>query len=674
MDARFLARFVSRLAAVTLVSAGLAGAITIQGTVLDAHKKPVPKAAVWIMDTAAWPAQRGLTDSLGRFRLSYPVVKPSLALRKASRVLVRKAGFEAQNFGLPGADTTVSVVLAEGRFEKRIDSVMATMSLEDKFGQMDQALITTSISEYRLGSVLSGGTEPVANYDSLQSQARKVSHRIPVLYGIDAVHGHAKLEGATVLPHNIGLGATRDTGLLRRLGELTAKEMWAGNADWAFAPCIAVARDIRWGRTYESYGELPELGARLGAAYVKGLQGDGVTTPWRVVACAKHFVADGGTTFGTGKSGILNAGDAKISQTVLDSIHLPVYLTSIAAGANTVMASFNAIEGLRMHRNKALLTDTLKTDFAFDGFVVSDWEAIKRMGNEPFVDQVEAAVNAGVDMSMEPRGYREFLDALRTLVKSGKISQSRIDDAVRRILRVKFRQGLFASDARRKDWDAELGSADHRSLAREAVRKSLVLLKNDHAVLPLPKQGLRIAVVGTHADNTGLQCGGWTRVNGTDTSAWTGAPGVVKGATSILAGMRAIQPSVATDTSGAKVVVVVAGEQPYSETSGDSTSMTLPEDAAKRLAFAKKAGQKTVLVVVSGRPVILGAALADADAVVAAWLPGSEGEGVGDVLFGDFKPVGKLPVSWPARMDQVLVHPGDLGYAPLFSYGYGLTW
>lgn len=658
--------------AVLLLSlACLAKTSSIRGVVLDSRKKPLKDAAVWFMDSAAWPAHRALTDSKGRFKLTLPNSEAGLQ----GTLLVRKAGFEARRLAVTESGKPVSVALDDGRFEKRIDSVMATMDLADKIGQMTQGLATSPIAQRRLGSVLSGGTDPIAEYDSLQAQAKRMPRRIPILYGVDAVHGHAKWDGATIHPHNIGLGATRDTGLLRRLGETTAKEMWAGRTDWAFAPCIAVARDERWGRTYESYGETPELAARLGSAYLKGLQGDGSSTPWRVVACAKHFVADGGTTFGTGRnSRVLNEGDARISQAALDSIHLPGYIAAVAAGANTVMASYNAFDGLRMHAHKALLTDTLKTNFAFDGFVVSDWEAIKRIGTGTFAEKIQVTVDAGVDMAMEPRMFGAFIEALTELVQTGKVHQSRIDDAVRRILRVKFRQGLFDSATRRTAWDADLGSSGHRALAREAVQKSLVVLKNDSSILPLSKSGKTIAVVGSHADNTGLQCGGWTKVGGDERNSWTGASGVVKGATSILAGMKAISPNLATSPTGADIVVVVAGERPYAEGSGDTTDLSLPPEAASLLAGAKLAKQKTVLVVVSGRPLVLGGALANADAVVAAWLPGSEGQGVGDVLFGDARPTGRLPFSWPADMKQIPVNVGDSVYAPLYPFGHGLSW
>jgi len=634
----------------------------------------------WSTKVVSLGSERGRQDRIGWIAPA----ERRLETARAGQILVRKAGYEPVRVDLPDSDTSLSLTISDGTHEARIDSVMADMTLADKIGQMTQGLYSakalSGIASGRLGSVLSGGGDPLADYNALQNQTKSTARKIPLLYGVDAVHGHAKREGSTVLPHNIGLGATRDTALMRRLGENTAKELWAGNADWAFAPCLAVARDERWGRTYESYGEVPELAARLGAAYIQGLQGDATSTPWRVVACAKHYLADGGTTYGTGTPyslggvKILNEGDARISQAELDSLHLPGYIASVAAGVGTVMASYSSFNGVKMHAHKALLTDTLKTDFAFDGFVVSDWLAVEKLDGT-FSDQVATAINSGIDMSMEPNRDTLFISTLTALVGAGKVPQSRVDDAVRRILRVKFRQGLFESSARRTNWDVEIGSAGHRALAREAVRKSMVVLKNDNAVLPLPKTGKTIAVVGTHADNTGLQCGGWTKVGGADAVAWNGASGVVQGATSILAGFKSLAgASIQTSTTGANVVVVVTGEQPYAETKGDKADLPLPAEAATLLSTAKAAGQKTVLVVVSGRPLILGEVVANADAIVAAWLPGSEGAGVADVLFGEFAPTGKLPITWPASIAQLPIHVGDAAYAPLYPFGHGLSW
>ncbi len=651
-------------------------ATSFQGIVVDSKNAPVANAAVWMLDTAAWPKHRALTDTKGQFHLELLTSEPTGSRRQ---ILVRKAGFDPRTLSVSSLTENTPIVLAPGNFESRIDSVIQTMDLADKVGQMTQGHFDHSSKAYirscRLGSVLTSGQGPGANYDEIQRLATSTPRRIPLLYGTDAVHGNAKHAGSTILPHNIGLGATGDTSLLRRLGALTAQEMWAAQSHWNFAPCLAVVRDIRWGRSYESYGERPELVSRLGAAYVKGLQGDGSSTSWGVLACAKHYVADGGTTYGTGsgEKKILNEGDARLAPAELDSIHLPGYLATIQNGVWSIMASFSSVNGTRMHANHALLTDTLKTDFGFDGFVISDWQAINQLPGD-YPEQVAAAVNAGLDMAMEPFREVKFTTTLTDLVKSGKVPQSRIDDAVRRILRVKFRQGLFDSATRRTAWDSALGSPQHRATAREAVRKSLVVLKNEGKVLPLPKTGKLIAVVGSHADNPGRQCGGWTLVNGIQKNGWQGSPGAVKGATSILAGMRQVGDtgSVRTSMEGANTVVVVTGEEPYAETDGDDSTLALPPEADKLLAQAQQAHLKTVLVLVSGRPLILDSIALKADAIVEAWLPGSEGAGVADVLFGVVAPTGKLPVTWPASVSQLPLHTG--AGKPLYPYGFGLSW
>lgn len=588
---------------------------------------------------------------------------------------VRKTGFLPQGKDLSESDTVLTVVLRRDPLERRVDSVMALLTLDDKVGQMTQGLVSgaysgTIISSNRLGSVLGGGGEAISTFDDLQTDARRAPAKIPVLYGIDAVHGHAKMQGAVVHPHNIGLGATGDTALVRRLGEMTAREMWAGQCDWAFAPCIAVARDERWGRTYEGYGETPQLAAAFGSAYIRGLQGGRFDSAFAVVACAKHFLGDGGTDINSSltKGAILDQGNVTAPQAVLDSVHLPGYVAAVEAGVQTIMASYSLFQGKKMHGNGALLTDTLKTNLGFDGFVVSDWLAIEQLEGT-YEDQVAATVNAGVDMGMEPGHEKTFPAALKTLVGSGRIAQSRIDDAVRRILRVKFRAGRMDAPARRRTWDGQLGGAGHRAIAREAVRKSVVVLKNDGGVLPLPKSGRSIVVSGAGADDAGIQCGGWTL-------SWMGRPGAVPGATTIFQGMQSIggaSVKKGTPASG-DVAVVFANELPYAEMQGDDLDLSVDPSVLTSAKAAKAAGAKVVLVMVAGRPMILGELATVADAIVMTWLPGSEGAGVADVLFGDFAPTGKLPCSWPRAMTQIPINVGDSNYDPLFAYGFGLTW
>lgn len=647
-------------------------------------------SGVWVVEiSGASGRMKTLSVSDGSRRPAVRLVPATSPAASAGRVLdaagyrlrVRKAGMKTSSQSVQSEAAGLDVLLERDPVEARIDSVMKNLTLVQKIGQMTQGEVSktagTKVSGGLLGSALSGGGDTIVDYDALQTDARKTNSKIPVLYGIDAVHGHAKWTSAVVLPHNIGLGATRDTNLLRRLGENTAKEMWAGRCDWAFAPCIAVARDERWGRTYESYGESPELAASLGSAYIRGLQGGNFDSAFAVVACAKHFLGDGGTAYGSSTveatlyqgAYLLDQGNDVITETALDSIHLPGYVAAVEAGVQTVMTSYSSVNGTRMHEYKAYVTDTLKTDLGFDGFVVSDWLAIEQLPEESYSEQVAASINAGVDMAMEPRSEALFESTLKALVP-GTVSQERIDDAVRRILRVKFRSGRMDAWSRKTAWDDDLGSAAHRTLAREAVQKSLVVLKNSGSALPLPMSGKSISVWGA-STKAGPQCGGWTM-------SWQGIPGDVAGATTILQGLQDAAPgevAAVTSTAGKPdYAIVFAQEAPYAEGYGDSADLALSTSVVNAVAAFKNGGAKVVLVLVSGRPRILGTANDLADAVVAAWLPGSEGAGVADVLFGKVSPTGKLPCSWPASMGQIPINVGDASYAPLYPYGHGLSW
>lgn len=596
---------------------------------------------------------------------------------------VRKAGYLARNVVLASSVESVgNVVLTKDPLEKRIDSVMALMDLDDKVGQMTQGVIGTGsrdLASLRLGSLLSGGGDPLPDFDALQDDALSTPRKIPMIYGIDAVHGTAKAEGATVFPHHIGLGATRDSALVRRVGEATAREMLATGTDWTFAPCIAVVQDERWGRTYEGFGETPELAVSLGAAEVRGLQG--TRTPWSVIACAKHFVADGGTTWGTGTQGTaLDQGDARISEEEMRRVHLPGYRAAVRAGVGTVMASYSLVDGVRNHGNKKLLTDVLKTELGFDGFVISDWLAIRQLDTTDFIGDIEKCVNAGVDMAMEPGSHAKFITNLKSLVNSGKVTQARIDDAVRRILRVKFRSGRMDNPYMPVFVADPLGTADHRAVAREAVRKSLVVLVNDTVrgkpVLPLPATGT-IAVHGTHANNSGLQCGGWTMSwQGLSTNTIVGATTILQGFKDVMASATIVNPT--TQVANASAAVFVVGESPYAEMKGDMTERTFadfdPGAATTALIAAyRQAGVPVVTVFLTGRPRPVPTLLKVSDAFVVAWLPGSEGAGVADVLSGAHAPVGLLPHTWPAAGTDVPLRAGD-GKTPAFPYGFGLTW
>ncbi|KAL3828643.1 hypothetical protein ACJIZ3_017445 [Penstemon smallii] len=584
----------------------------------------------------------------------------------------------------------------------RIKDLMGRMTLEEKIGQMTQIekkLASPEIMKNSfIGSVLSGGGSvpgPKASAESwvnmvneLQKGAISSRLGIPMIYGIDAVHGHNNVYNATIFPHNVGLGVTRDPELLKRIGAATALEVRATGIPYAFAPCIAVCRDPRWGRCYESYSEDHKIVQSM-TEIIPGLQGDlpsnsrkgipFVAGKTKVAACAKHFVGDGGTTRG------IDENNTVIDYKGLLNIHMPAYLDSIRKGVATVMVSYSSWNGDKMHANKDLVTGFLKNKLKFRGFVISDWQGIDRITDPPHSNyplSVQQGVLAGIDMIMLPENFQEFIDDLTTQVKNNIIPMSRIDDAVRRILRVKFVMGLFENPIADNSFANHLGSQEHRELAREAVRKSLVLLKNgkspNRPLLPLSKKAPKILVVGSHADNLGYQCGGWT-------IEWQGVQGndLTVGTTILSAVKKTVDPSTQVvysenpDTNFVKTnkfsyAVVVVGEVPYAEMFGDSTNLTITEtgqNAIKNVCGAVKC----VVVVVSGRPVVIEPYVAQIDALVAAWLPGTEGQGVADVLFGDYGFTGKLARTWFRRVDQLPMNVGDSHYDPLFAFGFGLT-
>lgn len=582
-------------------------------------------------------------------------------------------------------------------FDPQASEVLRSMTLEEKIGQMTQAeqnaLVDVSdIEDLFLGSLLSGGSsDPKAGnsleawtdmYDGYQKRAITTRLGIPLLFGIDAVHGHNNVLGAVIFPHNIGLGCTRDPALVESAARVTAEEVRATGINWTFAPCVTVPRDERWGRTYEGFSESPELVARLAEAAIRGFQQNDLINPVGVLACAKHFAGDGGTTMGTGnpnreKKRLLDQGDTRLSEAELRRIHLPGYLSAIKAGVGSIMVSYSSWNGVKVSGSKRLLTEILKQELGFEGFLISDYRAIGQI-TEDFKKAIEISINAGMDMAMEPTDYRRFIKLLIELVKEGRVPMTRIDDAVTRILRVKFAMGLM--DKRRSPLaDRRLhktfGSASHRSAARACVRQSLVLLKNDKRTLPISKKVGRIHVGGKNADDLGNQCGGWT-------IDWQGKSGNVRpGGTTIL---KAIQQTMSLATkvtfakdgsgaSGADVGIVVVGETPYAEGRGDREDLSLSTEDLNAIRNVKQAGVPVVVILISGRPLIINEALTQCDAFVAAWLPGTEGSGVTDVLFGDYKPTGKLSFSWPRSMAQIPINIGDADYDPLFSYGFGLT-
>ena len=585
-------------------------------------------------------------------------------------------------FSIVGCKNNEPVSPVQKSVDERVEELVSQMTLEEKVGQMAQAergalKNISDIKTYFLGSLLSGGGSAPANnipsawadmYDGYQSIALQTRLKIPLIYGIDAVHGHNNVNGAVIFPHNIGLGCTRNPDLVQKAMNIVAQEVSGTGIDWTFAPCIAVPRDERWGRTYEGFGETPELQSMMAPAAVEGFQGKLTGKGDEILACAKHFAGDGGTTGGD------DQGNTQLSEAELRAIHLPGYIEAINHGVGSVMVSYSSWNTIRLHGHKYLITDVLKTELGFKGFVVSDWAAIDQLTPD-YPTNIQIAINAGIDMVMVPINYEYFINELKKLVNAGKVPMTRIDDAVRRILCIKLQMGLFEKPYTDRSYTSSIGSNEHRAVARECVRQSLVLLKNADSTLPLKKSLPRIHVAGKNADNIGNQCGGWT-------ISWQGSSGNITSGTTILQAIKqTVSPSTAvtysldgTGAAGATVGIVVVGETPYAEGVGDNNVLTLSSEDQNAISTMNAAGIPVVVILISGRPLIINSSLVLANAFVAAWLPGTEGNGVTDVLFGDYNFSGKLSHSWPRNIQQVPINVGDTNYDPLFVYGFGLTY
>lgn len=579
------------------------------------------------------------------------------------------------------------------QIESKIDSIIALMTFEEKIGQMtqiDQQFLDTiqDIADYGIGSLLSGGgSHPDTNhfeawadlYDEYQKVALSSRLGIPLIYGIDAVHGHNNVYGATIFPHNVGLGCANDYELCRKVSEATAVEVAATGINWNFSPCIAIAEDERWGRHYEGYSEDVEIVTNMGVASIEGYQTKILgSSNISIVACAKHFIGDGATEWGTGMGNQpdkIDRGNALISDSLIRAKYLPPYIAAIEAGVGTVMASFNSINGLKCHANGYLFNDLLKGELGFDGFVISDWQGIDEIpGN--YKSDIINSVNAGIDMIMVPGAvvhggehYKTFISLFKESFEEGLINEERINDAVRRILRIKFRSGLMQNPMADRSLLENAWSKEHRAIAREAVQKSQVLLKNDN-MLPLAKDK-NYLVCGSGANDIGKQCGGWT-------IEWQGALGNITKGTTIWEGVS--EQASATLNSDGKTdgsfdgAIVVIGENPYTEMKGDSDTLYLSEIDKQTIANVEALNIPYTIVLITGRPLIVTEEIEAADAFMVAWLPGTEGNGVSDVLFGEVAPSGKLSFSWPKDMDNVPVNFGDEDYDPLFKLGYGLTY
>lgn len=599
--------------------------------------------------------------------------------------------------------TASPAALTDPQTEAMITSLLATMTLEEKVGQTIQGDIASirpaDLAHYPLGSILAGGNDApngdnrgspadwltlIASFKAAALAAGPGRHPIPLMFGIDAVHGHNKMRGATLFPHNIGLGAAHDPQLIREIGRATAEEVAATGVDWTFGPTLATPQDVHWGRSYEGYSEDPSVVAAYAGEMTLGLQGELLPgqplAPGHIVGSAKHFLADGGTDKGK------DQGDAKISEDELIRVHNGGYPPAISAGILTVMASFSSWNGLKTTANATLLTDVLKGRMGFQGFIVGDWNAHGQLPGCTTTD-CPLALNSGLDMYMAPDSWRGLFDATVAEVRAGTIPQSRLDDAVRRILRVKLKAGLFTPKTLSSDSLSSLGAPAHRELARRAVRESLVLIKNNATTLPI-RGGAHVLVAGDGADNIGKQSGGWTLT-------WQGTGNSnadFPGATSIYAGLKAAieheggQVELTQDGTYQQkpdIAVVVFGEDPYAEFQGDIDTLEFQPGAKSALSLLRKLkaqGLPVVAVFLSGRPLWLNPEINAADAVVAAWLPGTEGEGVADVLVGDvegrprFDFKGRLSFSWPKRADRIPRHVGEAGYDPQFPLGYGLDY
>lgn len=555
--------------------------------------------------------------------------------------------------------------------DERIEALLREMNLDEKIGQMTQSVWHNNVSpkiirEKNIGSIIhTEGPTPgpaamdwINTFNEFQSLALETRLGIPLLIGVDAVHGQNTFEGAVVFPHNIGMAATRNMELIEQAARVSAKEIAGTGFNWTFAPCIAMPQHEHWGRVYEGYTEDRDLTTAATIASVRGLQGSSLASRDTVAATAKHFIADGATDGG------IEGGNASMTDKMMRETYLPPYKAAVDQGVASVMVGFNAYNGVNMHQHRGLVTDVLKGELGFQGVVVSDWNGGQRFG------AAHTVINAGIDIAMQPGNHDAFMQELKATVIDGSVTITRIDDAVRRILRMKFDLGLFVDPFAKEEFAAHIGSDAHRAVARQAVRESLVLLKSENQVLPLDPSD-KLAVIGAHGNNSGLQSGGWS-------VHWQGQTENYLGSTTIYEGIDALAENVEYTESGcysgmtASKAVVVVGEQPYAEGAGDTDELWLTDEHKGLIAGCKNLGNKVIVILISGRVLAIQDELEVSDAFIAAWLPGSEGGGVADFLFGSngFKPIGKSPYAWP-------VDAGDIPLAPdaehaLFKFGYGL--
>lgn len=552
-----------------------------------------------------------------------------------------------------------------------IEALLAEMTLDEKIGQMTMSIwhnnVTPEVIRDRsIGAIVhTEGPVPgptaadwVAQFNQFQRQALSSRLGIPLLVGVDAIHGQNTFDGAVIFPHNIGFGAARNMALIKRAAEITAVEAAGTGFNWTFSPCIAMPQHEYWGRVYEGFSEDRDLTMAATSASVRGHQGGDLSYRHTIAATAKHYLADGATEGG------VEGGNAVMSDATMRELYLPPYATAVEAGVAAVMVGFNAYNGINMHQHRHLVTEVLKGELGFDGVVLTDWDGGQRFG------PAHTVINAGIDMAMQPGNHEAFIADLKQSVLDGTVAQERIDDAVRRLLRLKFSLGLFADPYAKEEFSNSIGAPGHRAVARQAVRESLVLLKSENGVLPL-QPDRPLAVVGEHGHNSGLQSGGWS-------IHWQGQQESYRGATTILDGIRAVAKDVEYAPAGchadmtANTVVAVVGELPYAEMKGDSDQLFLSDAHKQLVRGCKDLGKQVVTVLVSGRVLAIKPELELSDAFVAAWLPGSEGAGVADFLFAadGFRPTGKSPYAWPVSVSDLPLSRFDK--RALFPFGFGL--
>ena len=555
--------------------------------------------------------------------------------------------------------------------EEMIEALIQEMDLDEKIGQMTQSVWHNGVSpkiirQKNIGSIIhTDGPTPGPNamdwadkFDEFQAEALKTRLGIPLLIAVDAIHGQNTFEGAVVFPHNIGMAATRNMALIKRAAEITAKETAGTGFNWTMSPCIAMPQHEHWGRVYEGFTEDRDITTAAAIASIQGHQGESLADRHTVAATAKHFIGDGATDGG------VEGGNSTMSDELMRATYLPPYAAAINEDVASVMLGFNSYDGINMHQHAELVTGVLKEELGFDGVVVSDWDGGLRFGDPHTV------INAGVDIAMQPGNHEKFMASVKRSVNDQTIPMSRIDDAVRRILRLKFKLGLFADPFAKREFADTVGSAEHRMVGRQAVRESLVLLKSENGALPLSPSD-KIAVVGRHGNNSGLQSGGWT-------IRWQGQSHSYAGATTIYDAIKAVGSGVEYAEDGcyaemaADKAVVVVGEAPYAESLGDTDDLSLSDEHKSLISGCKDLGKRVIVLLISGRVLAVAEELTKSDAFIAAWLPGSEGDGVADFLFAvdGFKPKGKSPYSWPADLTDLPL--AQYAEHALFKFGFGL--